>query len=207
MSESERNLTAQRISEGELRRYLLGKCSAEESAEIERAAFQDNGVSEAFSVIEDELTEDYVCDQLNYLDTALFEQKFLTNKQRREKVRLQDRPEGSLESDREDSKKSADPDKSDKQKQISARVLVTYGGWVLRPDNACLPGCLQRTQRSRGVRRAVILFCSVSAVSNAPAIYFSSLCRFFLTARSEICHMLRQTEERHCRVLLTSGGA
>lgn len=117
MSESERNLTAQRISEGELRRYLLGKCSAEESAEIERAAFQDNGVSEAFSVIEDELTEDYVCDQLNYLDTALFEQKFLTNKQRREKVRLQDRPEGSPESDREDSKKSADPDKSDKQKK------------------------------------------------------------------------------------------
>lgn len=88
MSESEQNLAGQQIHEEKLRRYLLGQCSADESAEIERAAFQDSSVSDALSVIEDELTEDYVCDQLNDLDRSCFELKFLTSGERREKLRL-----------------------------------------------------------------------------------------------------------------------
>ncbi len=88
MSESEQNLAGQQIHEGKLRRYLLGQCPANESAEIERAAFQDSSVSDALSVIEDELTEDYVCDQLNDLDRSCFELKFLTSSERREKLRL-----------------------------------------------------------------------------------------------------------------------
>jgi len=88
MSESEQNLAGQQIQEEKLRRYLLGECSANETAEIERAAFQDSSVSDALSVIEDELTEDYVCDQLNDLDRSCFELKFLTSSERREKLRL-----------------------------------------------------------------------------------------------------------------------
>ncbi len=88
MSESEQNLAGQQLHEEKLRRYLLGQCSADESAEIERAAFQDSSVSDALSVIEDELTEDYVCDQLNDLDRSCFELKFLTSSERREKLRL-----------------------------------------------------------------------------------------------------------------------
>src|SRR6266851_388276 len=88
MSESEQNLAGQRIHEEKLRRYLLGQCSADESAEIERAAFQDSSVSDALSVIEDELTEDYVGDQLNDFDRSCFELKFLTSSERREKLRL-----------------------------------------------------------------------------------------------------------------------
>ncbi len=88
MSESDQNLAGQQIHEEKLRRYLLGQCSADESAEIERAAFRDNSVSDALSVIEDELTEDYVCDQLNDLDRSCFELKFLMSSERREKLRL-----------------------------------------------------------------------------------------------------------------------
>ncbi len=88
MSESEQNLAGQQIHEEKLRRYLLGQCSADESAEIERVAFQDSSVSDALSVIEDELTEDYVGDQLNDFDRSCFELKFLTTSERREKLRL-----------------------------------------------------------------------------------------------------------------------
>jgi hypothetical protein len=88
MSESEQNLAGQQIHEEKLRRYLLGQCSADESAEIELAAFRDNSVSDALSVIEDELTEDYVGDELNDFDRSCFELKFLTSSERREKVRL-----------------------------------------------------------------------------------------------------------------------
>ncbi len=88
MSESEQNLTGQQINEEKLRRYLLGQCSSDESAEIERAAFRDNSLSDALSVIEDELTEDYVCEQLNDFDRSCFELKFLMSSERREKLRL-----------------------------------------------------------------------------------------------------------------------
>src|SRR5260370_23570728 len=88
MSESEQNLTGQQINEEKLRRYLLGQCSSDESAEIERAAFRDNSLSDALSVIEDELTEDYVCEQLNDVDRSCFELKFLMSSERREKLRL-----------------------------------------------------------------------------------------------------------------------
>ncbi len=88
MSESEQNLTGRQIHEEKLRRYLLGQCSADESTEIERAAFQDSSVSDALSVLEDELTEDYVGDQLNDFDRSCFELKFLTSSERREKLRL-----------------------------------------------------------------------------------------------------------------------
>src|SRR5258708_33552829 len=88
MSESEQNLAGQQIHEEKLRRYLLGQCPANESAEIERAAFQDSSVSDALSVLEDELTDDYVCDQLSDFDRSCFELKFLTSNERREKLRL-----------------------------------------------------------------------------------------------------------------------
>jgi hypothetical protein len=74
--------------EQKLRRYLLGQGLAGESEEVEKALLANAEVSDWLSVLEDELTEDYVTGELNDTDRASFERLFLTNEERRMKTRL-----------------------------------------------------------------------------------------------------------------------
>jgi CHAT domain-containing protein/Flp pilus assembly protein TadD len=85
------NLSGKRESvpdEQRLRRYLLGQCSTQESEDVEQAALRNNEVMDLLSVIEDELTEEYVEDELNNEDKLFFEISFLNKRERMHKVLL-----------------------------------------------------------------------------------------------------------------------
>ena len=73
------------VPEQQLRRYLLGQCSPEEVEHVEQAALGNTDVSDLLSVIEDELTEEYVEDQLNGDDKVCFERQF-RSPERRNKI-------------------------------------------------------------------------------------------------------------------------
>ena len=73
--------------EGPLRRYLLGTCPLEEEVVIDHA-IMDKGGDPILNVIEDELIEDYVTGKLDESDRSHFESRFLSNRQRMEKIRL-----------------------------------------------------------------------------------------------------------------------
>lgn len=88
MAETDHSIDRLPIGEDLLRKYLLGQCSYEEADRIERAAFENDRISTALTIIEDELTEEYVTDKLNEFERACFELKFLTGQERREKIRL-----------------------------------------------------------------------------------------------------------------------
>jgi hypothetical protein len=72
--------------EEELRRYLLGKLSPDEMDNLEERFFEDGDLFETLSIVEDELIEDYVKDELSATDRLKFETKFLTSKNRKEKL-------------------------------------------------------------------------------------------------------------------------
>jgi hypothetical protein len=74
------------LSEGTLRRYLLGGYPPGSDA-IDRAILAE-GASPMLDVIEDELIEEYVTGEMSDADRSLFEDRFLSSKQRLEKIRL-----------------------------------------------------------------------------------------------------------------------
>ena len=73
-------------TEGTLRRYLLGGNPPGSDA-IDYAILAE-GTSPMLDVIEDELIEEYVTGEMSDADQNLFEDRFLSNKQRLEKIRL-----------------------------------------------------------------------------------------------------------------------
>jgi hypothetical protein len=73
-------------SEGTLRRYLLGGYPPGSDA-IDHAILAE-GASPMLDVIEDELIEEYVTGEMSDADRSLFENRFLSSKQRLEKIRL-----------------------------------------------------------------------------------------------------------------------
>ena len=75
-------------NEEQLRRYLLGQCSPNESDEVELAMVSEGEVADLLAVLEDELTEDYVSGALNDSERAAFERQFLNNQRRRRKTWL-----------------------------------------------------------------------------------------------------------------------
>lgn len=83
--------------EQKLRRYLLGRCSPQESDEIEEAIVIESDVSDLLEVLENEITEDYVTGELDDADRLSFEREFLNNEERLRNVRfsamLLDRPD------------------------------------------------------------------------------------------------------------------
>jgi hypothetical protein len=74
--------------EQKLRRYLLGQDLAGESEEIERALLSHAEISDLLSVLEDELTEDYVTGELNDRERGAFERLYLTSEEGRMKIQL-----------------------------------------------------------------------------------------------------------------------
>lgn len=83
--------------EQKLRRYLLGRCSPQESDEIEEAIVVESDVSDLLQVLENEIAEDYVTGELDDADRLSFERQFLDNEERLRNVRLSamllDRPD------------------------------------------------------------------------------------------------------------------
>ena len=73
-------------SEGTLRRYLLGGYPPGSYA-IDHAILAEDATP-MLDVIEDELIEEYVTGEMSDADRNLFESRFLTSKQRLEKIRL-----------------------------------------------------------------------------------------------------------------------
>jgi hypothetical protein len=73
-------------TEGTLRRYLLGGYPPGSDA-IDYAILAE-GTSPMLDVIEDELIEEYVTGEMSDADRILFEDRFLSSKQRLEKIRL-----------------------------------------------------------------------------------------------------------------------
>jgi RNA polymerase sigma-70 factor, ECF subfamily len=83
--------------EQKLRRYLLGRCSPQESDEIDEAIVVESDVSDLLEVLENEIAEDYVTGELDDADRLSFERQFLNNEERLRNVRLSamllDRPD------------------------------------------------------------------------------------------------------------------
>ncbi len=83
--------------EQKLRRYLLGRCSPQESDEIDEAIVIESDVSDLLEVLENEIAEDYVTGELDDADRLYFERQFLNNEERLRNVRLSamllDRPD------------------------------------------------------------------------------------------------------------------
>ena len=93
MAEDERLRGEQRPIEDEpppyeekFRRYLLGLCHPEESADVERGIFEEE--HPILDVIEDELVEDYITGELSESERSHFEERFLFSQKRVEKIRL-----------------------------------------------------------------------------------------------------------------------
>ncbi len=83
--------------EQKLRRYVLGRCSPQESDEIDEAIVIESDVSDLLEVLENEIAEDYVTGELDDADRLSFERQFLNNEERLRNVRLSamllDRPD------------------------------------------------------------------------------------------------------------------
>ncbi len=83
--------------EQKLRRYLLGRCSPQESDEIDEAIVVESEVSDMLEVLENEIAEDYVTGELDDADRLSFERQFLNSEERLRNVRLSamllDRPD------------------------------------------------------------------------------------------------------------------
>ena len=75
------------ISEGALRRYLLGAYPPGFAEGIDRKILAE-GAGPILNVIEDELIEEYVTGDMSDADRLLFEGRFLFNDERLEKIRL-----------------------------------------------------------------------------------------------------------------------
>jgi len=71
-----------------LRKYLLGRCSEDETEFVDRKILEDDDFADQVEVVEDELTEDYVQGNLASSELVAFEQSFLTNERRAQKIKL-----------------------------------------------------------------------------------------------------------------------
>src|SRR5262245_48119753 len=67
-------------------RYLLGEASEAEASELEERYFADDGFFEHLQTVEDELIDAYVRGSLSPQERQHFEESFLTNSKRRQRV-------------------------------------------------------------------------------------------------------------------------
>jgi RNA polymerase sigma-70 factor (ECF subfamily) len=89
MMAEEKNTAAHRQlpSEAKLRRYLLGMCGREEAEEIDLAILSED-MQQILEVVEDELIEDYVTGDLDWVERTLFDQLQLRSRSIVEKIEI-----------------------------------------------------------------------------------------------------------------------
>ena len=72
-----------------LRRYLLGvTLAAAQRRGVEERLLTDDDFCEEFEAAEDELIDQYLCDELSAAERARFERNFLSTTERRQKLTL-----------------------------------------------------------------------------------------------------------------------
>jgi hypothetical protein len=81
-------MTAETTSDEVLNKYLLGDLSEEETANVERAFFEDDEVFDRLEALDEALTEDYLTGSLDPAVRAKFDLRLEASPSRREKVEL-----------------------------------------------------------------------------------------------------------------------
>jgi hypothetical protein len=87
MTDSDQNIS-QDVSDGAVRRFLLGQLSANEQPGFEQRLFLDNKLEARVRQAEFELADDYACSRLRAGDRERFQQRFLTSDDRKLKLKV-----------------------------------------------------------------------------------------------------------------------
>ena len=81
-------MNTQSVSENVIRKYLLGQTSEAERLNLEERLIEDDGTYEELSIVEDELTDEYLRGRLSQTERKDFETHFLLTPSRQEKLRF-----------------------------------------------------------------------------------------------------------------------